>query len=58
MLSKLNQHCEVEPMNPTHRSYSWYPTYAHSWPGKSVNRGTCKHSKVRRDRFTARHTKD
>ena len=44
-------------MNPelwSHR-YNW-TTYVHTWPGKPKNRGTCKHSKARKQRAIARHS--
>lgn len=43
-------------MNYTGRRWWSEPrAYVHTWPGKPSNRGTCKHTDARRNRFKARH---
>lgn len=44
-------------MNPElwRSSVPYHAPYVHSWPGKPKNRGTCKHTKARKQRAIARH---
>ena len=41
-------------MGPHERSYGYSLPYVHTWPGKPLNRGTCKYSKARAARAKAK----